>query len=139
MHVFSEELLAWHDAHARELPWRGERDPYRIWISEIMLQQTTTQTVKGYYARFLAAFPTVEALAQAPEQEVLKLWEGLGYYSRARNLQKAAKLVAGELGGRLPDTAEALRKLPGIGDYTAGAIASMAYERPELAMDGILV
>ncbi|MBO4299212.1 MAG: A/G-specific adenine glycosylase [Clostridia bacterium] len=137
--MFSEELLAWHDANARELPWRGERDPYRIWISEIMLQQTTTQTVKGYYARFLAAFPTVRALADAPEQEVLKLWEGLGYYSRARNLQKAAKIVAHEMDGRLPDTAAALKKLPGIGDYTAGAIASMAYGRRELAMDGNLV
>ena len=138
MGVFSKELLAWHDVHARDLPWRGERDPYRIWISEIMLQQTTTHTVKGYYARFLAAFPTVEALAAAPEQDVLKLWEGLGYYSRARNLQKAAKIIAYELGGRLPDTGEALKKLPGIGDYTAGAIASMAYGRPELAMDGNL-
>ncbi|MBR3504276.1 MAG: A/G-specific adenine glycosylase [Clostridia bacterium] len=137
--MFSEELLAWHDAHARDLPWRGETDPYRIWISEIMLQQTTTQTVKGYYARFIGAFPTVQALAEAPEQEVLKLWEGLGYYSRARNLQKAAKIVARELGGRLPDTVEALRVLPGIGDYTAGAIASMAYGKAELAMDGNLV
>ena len=137
--MFSKELLAWHDAHARDLPWRGEKDPYKIWISEIMLQQTTTQTVKGYYARFLAAFPTVQALADAPEQEVLKLWEGLGYYSRARNLQKAAKVIAGDLGGRLPDTVEALKKLPGVGDYTAGAIASMAFDRPELAMDGNLV
>ena len=137
--MFSEELLAWHDAHARDLPWRGEADPYKIWISEIMLQQTTTQTVKGYYARFLAAFPTVRALADAPEQEVLKLWEGLGYYSRARNLQRAAKIIADELDGRLPDTAQALKALPGIGDYTAGAIASMAYGKPELAMDGNLV
>ena len=137
--MFSKELLAWHDKNARELPWRGERDAYKIWISEIMLQQTTTQTVKGYYARFLAAFPTVRDLAVAPEQEVLKLWEGLGYYSRARNLQKAAKIIANELDGRLPDTVEALKKLPGIGDYTAGAIASMAYNRRELAMDGNLV
>ncbi len=136
--MFSKELLAWHDVHARDLPWRGERDPYKIWISEIMLQQTTTQTVKGYYARFLAAFPTVRALADAPEEDVLKLWEGLGYYSRARNLQKAARIVAREMDGRLPDTAEALKKLPGIGDYTAGAIASMAFDRPELAMDGNL-
>ena len=137
--MFSKELLAWHDKNARELPWRGERDAYKIWISEIMLQQTTTQTVKGYYARFLAAFPTVRDLANAPEQEVLKLWEGLGYYSRARNLQKAAKIIANELDGRLPDTVEALKQLPGIGDYTAGAIASMAYNRRELAMDGNLV
>ena len=139
IHVFSKDLLAWHDAHARDLPWRGETDPYRIWISEIMLQQTTTQTVKGYYTRFLAAFPDARALADAPEQQVLKLWEGLGYYSRARNLQKAARVIAHELDGRLPDTAAALKKLPGIGDYTAGAIASMAYGQRELAMDGNLV
>jgi len=137
--MFSQDLLAWHDRNARDLPWRGERDPYRIWISEIMLQQTTTQTVKGYYERFLAAFPTVEALADAPEQAVLKLWEGLGYYSRARNMHRAAKRVARELGGRLPDTAEGLRALPGVGEYTAGAVASMAYGRRELAMDGNLV
>ena len=117
--MFSKELLAWHDAHARDLPWRGEKDPYKIWISEIMLQQTTTQTVKGYYERFLAAFPTVYALASAPEQELLKQWEGLGYYARARNLQRAAKLIACELNGRMPRTAEALKTLPGIGDYTA--------------------
>ena len=136
--MFSQKLLDWHDKNARDLPWRGEKDPYKIWISEIMLQQTTAQTVKGYYARFLAAFPTVEALAEAEEERVLKLWEGLGYYSRARNLMKAAKIVARELNGRLPDSVSALKKLPGIGDYTAAAIASMAYGRPEPAMDGNL-
>ena len=136
--MFSKELLAWHDTHARDLPWRGEKDPYKIWISEIMLQQTTTQTVKGYYGRFLAAFPTVYALAEASEQELLKQWEGLGYYARARNLQKAAKVIAQELNGCLPHTAEALKALPGIGDYTAGAVASMAFGERELAMDGNL-
>ncbi len=134
--MFEDDLLAWHDAHARNLPWRGERDPYRIWISEIMLQQTRTETVAGYYHAFLEAFPDVFALAAAEEARVFKRWEGLGYYSRARNLHRAAKLVAEEYGGRMPDTAEGLLRLPGIGDYTAGAIASMAFGRRELAMDG---
>ena len=116
---FSGDLLSWYDARARALPWRGETEPYRVWLSEIMLQQTRTETVKRYYPRFLERFPSVAALAAAPEQEVLKQWEGLGYYSRARNLQKAAGIIARELGGRLPDTAAALKKLPGIGDYTA--------------------
>ncbi len=133
---FSSDLLRWYDAHARTLPWRGEHDPYRVWLSEIMLQQTQTQTVKGYYARFLARFPDVFALAEAPEQEVLKLWEGLGYYSRARNLHAAAKVVSGELGGRFPGNAEGLRKLPGVGPYAANAIASIAYGEPVPALDG---
>ena len=136
--MFSQRLLDWHEKNARDLPWRGEKDPYKIWVSEIMLQQTTAQTVKGYYARFLDAFPTVEALAAADEERVLKLWEGLGYYSRARNLMKAAAIVARDMGGRLPGDAAALKKLPGIGDYTAAAIASMAYGQPEPAMDGNL-
>ena len=136
--MFSQRLLEWHEKNARDLPWRGEKDPYKIWVSEIMLQQTTAQTVKGYYARFLDAFPTVEALAAADEERVLKLWEGLGYYSRARNLMKAAAIVARDMGGRLPGDAAALKKLPGIGDYTAAAIASMAYGQPEPAMDGNL-
>ena len=136
--MFSRRLLEWHDKNARDLPWRGEKDPYKIWVSEIMLQQTTAQTVKGYYARFLEAFPTVEALAAADEEQVLKRWEGLGYYSRARNLMKAAVIVERDLGGRLPDDAAALRRLPGIGDYTAAAIASIAYGQPEPAMDGNL-
>lgn len=134
--MFSEKLLKWHDGHARDLPWCGETDPYRIWISEIMLQQTRTETVVGYYHAFLKEFPDVFALAGADIERVFKKWEGLGYYSRARNLHKAAKMIAGEYGGKMPDTAEGLLKLPGIGDYTAGAIASMAFCRRELAMDG---
>lgn len=133
---FTNDLLNWYDANARSLPWRGKKDPYRVWLSEIMLQQTQTQTVKGYYARFLARFPDVFALAAAPEQEVLKLWEGLGYYSRARNLHAAAKVVANELGGAFPGDAEGLRKLPGVGPYAANAIASIAYGEPVPALDG---
>ena len=127
-------LLAWYRENARVLPWRGITDPYRIWVSEIMLQQTRVAAVLGYYARFLEAFPSVEALADAPEERLMKLWEGLGYYSRARNLQKAAKIVA-ERGG-FPDTYEVLLELPGIGDYTASAIAAAAFGRREAAVDG---
>lgn len=136
MNDFAAQLLAWHDENARDLPWRGEDDPYRIWISEIMLQQTRAETVKGYYRRFLEAFPTVQALAQAPEARVLKLWEGLGYYSRARNLMKAAQKIVQEHGGRLPDTRAALLQLPGIGEYVSGAVASIAFGRREPALDG---
>lgn len=127
-------LLAWYRANARDLPWRKTQDPYRIWISEIMLQQTRVAAVLGYYARFLEAFPTVEALASAPEEHLMKLWEGLGYYSRARNLQKAARLVADR--GGFPETYEELLTLPGVGDYTAAAIASAAFARREAAVDG---
>ena len=127
-------LLAWYRRSARDLPWRHTEDPYRIWVSEIMLQQTRVAAVLGYYARFLAAFPTVETLAAAPEDRLMKLWEGLGYYSRARNLQKAAKLIA-ERGG-FPGTYEELLALPGIGEYTAGAIASAAFGLREPAVDG---
>lgn len=127
-------LLAWYRANARDLPWRKTQDPYRIWVSEIMLQQTRVAAVLGYYARFLEAFPTVEALASAPEEHLMKLWEGLGYYSRARNLQKAAKLAVDR--GGFPDTYEELLTLPGIGDYTAAAIASAAFARREAAVDG---
>lgn len=133
---FSSDLLFWYDRCARSLPWRGEREPYRIWLSEIMLQQTRANTVKGYYARFLAAFPDVGALARADEREVLKLWEGLGYYSRARNLHAAARIVAEELGGAFPGDAAGLRRLPGIGPYAANAIASIAYGEPVPALDG---
>lgn len=127
-------LLQWYRANARDLPWRRTADPYRIWVSEIMLQQTRVAAVLGYYARFLEAFPSVEALAAAPEQRLMKLWEGLGYYSRARNLQRAARLVAEA--GAFPDTYAGLLQLPGIGDYTAGAIASAAFGRREPAVDG---
>jgi A/G-specific adenine glycosylase len=131
-------LLAWYDRHARVLPWRakkGERaDPYRVWLSEIMLQQTTVQAVASYYLKFLDRWPTVKALADAPLDDVLAAWAGLGYYARARNLHKAAKAVS-ESGGVFPDTAEELRKLPGIGTYTSGAIAAIAFDRREAAMD----
>ena len=127
-------LLAWYRENARDLPWRKTRDPYPIWVSEIMLQQTRVAAVLGYYARFLEAFPSVEALAAAPPERLMKLWEGLGYYSRARNLQKAAQLVAER--GSFPDTYEELLTLPGVGDYTASAIASAAFARREAAVDG---
>lgn len=133
---FSDALLHWYDVHKRELPWRGTRDPYRIWLSEIMLQQTRAETVERYYQRFLDHFPTVGDLAGAPEDEVLKLWEGLGYYSRARNLHAAAKAVAQDLDGHFPESAEGLRKLPGVGPYAANAIASIAYEECVPALDG---
>ena len=128
--------MDWHDKNARDLPWRGETEPYRIWVSEIMLQQTRAETVIPYYTRFLAHYPDVTALAAAPEETLLKDWEGLGYYSRARNLQKAARVVAFELEGRFPKSIPGLRALPGVGEYTAGAIASMAFSLPEPAIDG---
>ncbi|AWN53986.1 A/G-specific adenine glycosylase [Methylobacterium sp. 17Sr1-1] len=132
------DLLVWYDRHRRALPWRAlpgvAPDPYRVWLSEIMLQQTTVAAVKPYFARFLERFPTIEALAAAPEDAVMGAWAGLGYYSRARNLHACAKAVA-EAGG-FPDTVEGLRKLPGIGAYTAGAIAAIAFDRPAAAVDG---
>lgn len=131
-----EPLLAWADTVENDLPWHAEKTPYRVWISEIMLQQTRTAAVIPYYERFLAACPDVAALAAVDDDRLMKLWEGLGYYSRARNLKKAAVLVMEKYGGRLPDTVEALRALPGIGAYTAGAIASIAYEKSEPAVDG---
>ena len=129
-------LLDWYAANARDLPWRHTTDPYRIWVSEIMLQQTRVEAVKPYYERFLEAFPTVRDLAKAPEEKLLKLWEGLGYYSRARNLQKAARVITEQYGGKMPADEEKLRKLPGIGDYTAGAIASIAFGVRAPAVDG---
>ncbi len=129
-------LLPWYRLHARPLPWRRDREPYHVWVSEIMLQQTRAEVVKDYYLRFLQAFPDVQALAAAPEERLLKLWEGLGYYSRARNLQKAARMVVFERGGSFPDTYGELLTLPGVGPYTAGAIASICFERPVPAVDG---
>jgi A/G-specific adenine glycosylase len=133
------KLLAWYDIHRRELPWRargGRRaDPYHVWLSEIMLQQTTVQAVGKYYAKFLKAWPTVKDLSDAPQDDVLAAWAGLGYYARARNLHAAAKLVANEMGGIFPDTAEGLRALPGVGTYTSGAIAAIAFDRREAAVD----
>src|ERR1035438_6680659 len=134
--VFRRDLLHWYRRHHRQLPWRATRDPYRIWVSEIMLQQTRVETVLPYYARWLRAFPTVHALAQAKDDRVLKLWEGLGYYSRARNLHRAARIVVREYDGKLPRTANGLRQLPGIGRYTAGAIASIAFGERVPLVDG---
>jgi A/G-specific adenine glycosylase len=133
---FSEKLLAWYDAHAREMPWRGLKDPYAVWVSEIMLQQTRVETVLDYFQRWMQRFPTLAVLAQAEEQDVLRLWEGLGYYSRARNLHRAARQVMLDHGGSLPQTRQGLEKLPGVGAYTAGAIASMAFGLDEIALDG---
>lgn len=132
-------LLAWYDAHARTLPWRGIHDPYRTWVSETMLQQTRVETVLGYYDRFLTRFPTIADLAAAPEDDVLKLWEGLGYYSRARNLHKGVKQVMADYDGVIPDDVESLRKISGIGPYTAGAIASIAFDQPVPAVDGNVI
>jgi A/G-specific adenine glycosylase len=132
-------LLSWYDVHRRALPWRaqaGERaDPYRVWLSEIMLQQTTVQAVGRYYHEFLARWPTVQALAAAPLDDVLAAWAGLGYYARARNLHRAAKVVVEEFGGEFPAGFEQLKRLPGVGAYTAGAIAAIAFDLPFLAMD----
>jgi A/G-specific adenine glycosylase len=129
-------LLKWFDAEKRAMPWRETRDPYRIWVSEIMLQQTQVKTVIPYYERWVRAFPTVDKLARAREEKVLKLWEGLGYYSRARNLHRAAKRVHKELEGCVPDTLEDILQLPGIGRYTAGAILSIAFDQPLPVLDG---
>lgn len=134
---FHRRVLNWFDAHGRkDLPWQQDTTPYRVWLSEIMLQQTQVKTVIPYFERFMAAFPTVEALASAPEDEVLHQWTGLGYYARARNLHKAAQHVAGELGGRFPDTLDGLQALPGVGRSTAGAILSIAFKQRASILDG---
>ncbi|WP_417685363.1 A/G-specific adenine glycosylase [Roseibium sp.] len=141
----SSALLDWYDRHARDLPWRvspADRklgiiaDPYHVWLSEIMLQQTTVAAVKDYYVKFLRLWPVVQDLADAADEDVMKAWAGLGYYSRARNLKKCAEHVASELGGTFPDTEEGLQKLPGIGPYTAAAIAAIAFNRPAAVVDG---
>ena len=137
--MFQPPLLEWYDRAAADLPWRQTSDPYHIWLSEIMLQQTQVATVIPYYERFLTAFPTVNDLADAPLDTVLKLWEGLGYYSRARNLHRAAQIVVAEYGGKFPDTAAQLEALPGIGRYTAGAIASIAYGENVPVLDGNVI
>ena len=129
-------LLPWYEKNARDLPWRHTRDPYRIWVSEIMLQQTRVEAVLPYYARFLDTLPSISALAAAPEPQLLKLWEGLGYYSRVRNMQKAARTVMEQYGGKFPTTFEDILSLCGIGEYTAGAIASFAFDLPYPAVDG---
>ncbi|MCB9384558.1 MAG: A/G-specific adenine glycosylase [Bryobacterales bacterium] len=131
-----DRLLDWYARHARDLPWRRTRDPYRIWVSEIMLQQTRVEAVIPFYERFLERFPSPEALAAAPEPQVLDAWAGLGYYRRARMLQTAAQRIAAEHGGDFPRDYDAIRALPGIGEYTAGAVASIAFELPHAAVDG---
>ena len=131
-----EVLLPWYEEHKRELPWRTDREPYHIWLSEIMLQQTRVEAVKGYYARFLKALPTVAQLAEAEEDLLYKLWEGLGYYNRVRNLKKAARIVMEQYGGEFPRDYASVLALPGIGPYTAGAICSIAFEQAEPAVDG---
>lgn len=133
---FQESLLYWFERNMRDLPWRKDRDPYKVWVSEIMLQQTRVDTVIPYFNRFIERFPTIEALASAPEDDVLKHWEGLGYYSRARNLQSAVQEVQEQYGGVVPDNPEEISKLKGVGPYTAGAILSIAYGKPEPAVDG---
>ncbi len=129
-------ILIWYHEHKRILPWRDHPDPYAVWISEIMLQQTRVDTVIAYFKKWMKSFPSIESLARANEQDVLKLWEGLGYYSRARNLHKAAKILLAEYDAKLPESAKALEKLPGIGRYTAAAISSMAFGHDVAALDG---
>ena len=131
-----EVLLGWYDAGHRELPWRQDREPYHVWVSEIMLQQTRVEAVKGYYSQFLAALPTIADLAQCDDDVLHKLWEGLGYYSRVRNLKKSAVSIMENHGGVFPGEYDAVRALPGIGDYTAGAICSICFDLPTPAVDG---
>ena len=133
---FRQKLLAWYDENKRDLPWRRSKNPYHIWVSEIMLQQTRVDTVIPYYERFLDWFPTVESLANAPEERLLKAWEGLGYYSRVRNMQTAAQQIMNEFEGKFPSTYEGISSLKGIGPYTAGAISSIAFNLPQPAVDG---
>jgi len=138
MNHIASRLLAWYRQNCRDLPWRGEDNPYAVWVSEIMLQQTRVETVIPYFEKWMRIFPTVEDLARASEHDVLNAWEGLGYYSRARNLHKAAKILVAEYNGQLPQDLNALRALPGIGRYTVGAIASIAFGMDEPALDGNL-
>ena len=133
---FPELLLPWYRMHKRDLPWRKDREPYHIWISEIMLQQTRVEAVRGYYTRFLDSLPTISALADCDDDLLHKLWEGLGYYSRVRNLKKAAIIIMEQHDGIFPQSHEDILKLPGIGEYTAGAICSIAYNLPTPAVDG---
>ena len=137
--IFSQlpaALLPWYEKHKRDLPWRQDKDPYHVWLSEIMLQQTRVEAVKGYYTRFLQTLPTIEQLADADNDVLHKLWEGLGYYSRVRNLKKAAQVIVEKHGGRFPREYEDVLALPGIGEYTAGAVCSIAFDLPTPAVDG---
>lgn len=136
LHAMNGPLLSWYETHARILPWREEPQPFRVWISEIMLQQTRVEAVKPYFERFLESIPDIRALAEVDDDRLMKLWEGLGYYNRARNLKKAAQVLVAEYGGEMPSEYEELLKLPGIGSYTAGAIASIAFGKPVPAVDG---
>jgi A/G-specific adenine glycosylase len=134
--IFSKKIIAWYEENKRSLPWRQTRDPYKIWLSEVILQQTRIAQGLPYYLSFVESFPTVKSLARAPEDNVLRLWQGLGYYSRARNLHACAKKIDKEYHGKFPDSFEELKKLPGIGDYTAAAIASIAFQIPVAVVDG---
>ena len=136
---FTKSLIAYYHTYQRDLPWRNDPTPYHVWLSEIMLQQTRIEAVRGYYARFLDALPDVASLANAPEDVYMKLWEGLGYYSRVRNLHKAAQTVMERFGGELPSDYAELLSLPGIGEYTAAAVTSMAFQKPAVAVDGNLL
>jgi len=133
---FSDKVVEWYNGHKRDLPWRETKDPYRVWLSEIILQQTRVIQGMPYYMAFIKRFPTVQDLASASEQEVLRLWQGLGYYTRARNLHKCAKAIVSSFNGQFPNTFEKLLKLPGIGDYTAAAIASFSFKEPVAVVDG---
>ena len=136
MNKMTEPIIKWYQANRRELPWRKEKNPYHIWVSEIMLQQTRIEAALGYYERFLKSLPNVKGLAEVEEEKLLKLWEGLGYYNRARNLKKAAQIVQEKYNGIMPKSYQELLELPGIGEYTAGAIASIAYNEKVPAVDG---
>ncbi|MBL4790810.1 MAG: A/G-specific adenine glycosylase, partial [Kordiimonadaceae bacterium] len=140
MTIFAEKLLDWYDKNQRTLPWRatqGQRsDPYHVWLSEIMLQQTTVATVKSYFKKFLRLWPTVADLAAAPRDDILKEWAGLGYYARARNLHKCAQLIVSDYGGQFPENETELKKLPGIGDYTAAAVSAIAFGEAAAVVDG---
>ena len=133
---FRKNLLAWFETHSRKLPWRDTEDPYRIWVSEVMLQQTQVKKVLQYYQKFVNKFPDVESLARAALQDLLKTWEGLGYYARARNLHKAAQVVVGDLKGEIPADYAGFRELPGVGEYIAAAVQSIAFNRPYAVVDG---
>ena len=136
LHKLAGALLPWYQLNKRDLPWRRDREPYHVWLSEIMLQPTRVEAVRGYYARFLEVLPTVEALAACPDDRLHKLWEGLGYYSRVRNLKKAAQQIVEQYGGAFPSGYQQIRALPGIGDYTAGAVCSICFDMPTPAVDG---